>query len=256
MSKRIDKRKPAAWRVLPFLVFLAGLLLVVFASRSLWMGWRDDIAARNEYDDLRSNFESQIETSPENPPDDPYIEDPPDPRIDMSAFIAINPDFAGWISIEGTAVSYPVVQGQDNDLYLTTTFSGERNPAGSIFMDYRAMAAFDTPITMLHGHNMRDGSMFTPLINYLYPEFLRHHAEITIVTAEGETLIYEIFHARRMSAWDPVYTLNFNYTGTIELFSAAPPGTSRILLLSTCTSDGDRNARVLVYAALRTGVIA
>jgi len=253
MGKRVDN-KPKQRRILPLVVFLAGLLLVVFAARALWTGWREDVSARNEYDELRSNFELNIESPAENLP---YILESPaeDPRRDMSSFLEINPDFVGWLSIEGTALSYPVVQGQDNELYLTTTFNGERNPAGAIFMDYRALNAFDTPITMLHGHNMRDGSMFTSLPKYLDPEFLSDHPEITIVTAEGETLIYEVFHARRMSAWDPVYTLDFNYAATVEFFSATPAGTSRILLLSTCTSDGDRNARVLVYAALRTGTI-
>jgi len=254
MGKRVEKRKPTWRRVLPFVIFLAGLLLVVFASRSLWMGWRDDIAARSEYNELRRDFELQVEAPAENLPHivEPPPEDLPD-LLDMSAFIAINPDFVGWISIEGTSVSYPVVQGQDNALYLTTTFNGERNPAGAIFMDYRARNTFDTPITMLHGHNMRDGSMFASLPKFLDPAFLSDHPEIMIVTADGETLVYKIFYARRMSAWDPVYTLDFNYAATVELFSAAPADTSRILLLSTCTSDGDRNVRVLVYAALRIG---
>ena len=227
---------------MPIAVFLMGLSLVVFAGGTLWLGWRDDVSARNEYADLRSNFESSAELP---------SGEPTDARIDMSYFSAINPDFVGWIAIGGTSVSYPVVQGQDNEQYLGITFQGERNPAGSVFMDYRMRQAFDTPITMLHGHNMRDHSMFAPLPQYLDPTFLADHLDITIVTADGRALVYEVFHARRTTAWDQIYTLSFNDTATIELFETAPDGTRQILLLSTCTSDGDRSARVLVYAALR-----
>lgn len=234
---------------MPIVVFLAGLLLVVFASRTLWVHWREDVTARNEYEDLRSDFESAARPPS---PELPSAEAPPH-RIDMSGFSALNSDFVGWISIPGTAVSYPIVQGADNDHYLDTTFRGEPNPAGAIFMDYRMGQAFDTPITMLHGHNMRDGSMFASLHSFLDPAFLRDYSLITVVTAEGETLVYEVFAARRMSAWDPIYSLDFNDAVTLELFAEAPAGTGRVLLLSTCASGGDHNARVVVYAALQGG---
>jgi len=245
MSEQTVKQKPRWRRVLPLVVFLIGLLLVIFAARALWMGWREDVSARNEYADLRQSFELT------EPQIEPLVEEPVDTRIDMSYFSAINPDFVGWLAIGGTELSYPVVQGQDNELYLSTTFHGERNPAGAVFMDYRMRQSFDTPVVMLHGHNMRDGSMFASLPKYLDPVFLDDHLDIVIVTAEGETLVYEVFHARRTNAWDSIYTLDFNSATTIALFETAPPETSRILVLSTCTSDGDRSARVLVYAALR-----
>ena len=242
MSKRNDNQRPIWRRTFPFLIFLIGLLMALFAFRSLWTNWRDDVAARNEYAALRSNFESFFEPRIEAP-----SEEQAKAHTDMSHFSAINSDFVGWISIAGTSVSYPVVQGQDNERYLKTTFRGEKNPAGAIFMDYRITQAFDAPATILHGHNMRDGSMFASLPKYLDPDFLSDHPEITIVTASGEILVYEVFHARRTSAWDPIYALDFN--DTVE---AAPAGASRILLTSTCTGDGDRDARVLVYALLRT----
>ena len=224
------------------MVFLLGLFLVVFSGRALWTDWRDDVAARSEYAELRSSFHLYSER---------FTETETTLLADMSRFSEINPDFVGWISITGTAVSYPVVQGEDNAHYLETTFAGERNPAGAIFMDYRAAQAFDTPVTLIHGHNMRDGAMFSQLTAFLDPGFLQEHTEITVLTATGETLMYSVFYARRTDAWDSIYTLDFNDPASTGRFETAPPGTSRVLVLSTCTGDGDRHARVLVYAALR-----
>ncbi|MCL2366631.1 MAG: class B sortase [Oscillospiraceae bacterium] len=276
MSKRKEKR-PLKWgRVVPFVVFLTGFVLVLFAAINLWMVRQNDAFARSEYDELRNSFERSIasrfehtivEDEPEytdghqalyEPPEKPDLPLAPaesehvsdDTRIDMSFFSEINPDFVGWISIEGTSVHYPIVQGLDNNRYLGITFSGERNPAGTIFMDYRIIEGFDAPITILYGHNMRDGSMFASLLNYLEPEFMSSYPEITIVTADGTFLVYEVFRARRVTAWDSVYTLDFNDEAAVAFFETAPTDTSRVLLLSTCTGDGDRNARVLIYASL------
>jgi len=245
------------WRQLfPFLVFLIGLLLALFAGRALWTNWRDDIAARNEYADLRESFERYLARANEAEPGIGGTEvdrNGPEatPRVDLSHFSELNPDFVGWISIPGTSVDYPVVQGRDNAFYLETTFMGEWNPAGSIFMDYRARQAFDTPVTVLYGHNMRDGSMFSALPDFLDPAFLRDHAEITILTADGELLIYQIFHARRADDRDLIGTLDFNDPAAASFFESAPSGSNRFLILSTCPNDGDEHTRVLVYAALR-----
>ena len=36
-------------------------------------------------------------------------------QVDFEALARINPDVAAWLILEGTALSYPVVQGQDNE---------------------------------------------------------------------------------------------------------------------------------------------
>jgi sortase B len=180
----------------------------------------------------------------------PATESQAEPRLDISQLSEINPDFVGWISIEGTSLSYPVVQGNNNVRYLNTTFGGGRNPAGAIFLDYHAAHGFDTPIAVLYGHNMRNDTMFSPLIEYLDPEFLRDHPEILIMTAAGETLSYQVFYARQAGMRDSIYTLDFNDSNiAVAFFNTAPPETSRFLVLSTC-HPYNRDSRILVYAAL------
>ena len=212
-------------------VFAIGFIVVVFAGRELWLGLRDDAVAQTEYTYLRELSVSR--------------EDAPAPNV----FAEINPDFVGWIVVPGTTIDYPVVRGSDNSRYLNTMFSGAPNPAGAIFMDYRCTKGFNAPVCMIYGHNMRDGSMFSPLTRYPKQAFIDDHPEIIILTADGKKLVYRIFEAQRTDAWDSVYTLDFNDAkAAAKLHTAA--NAERFLILSTCLSGADRNVRFLVFAAL------
>ncbi|MBQ3100087.1 MAG: class B sortase, partial [Clostridia bacterium] len=79
----------------------------------------------------------------------------------------INPDICGWINIPGTQnINYPIVQGTDNDYYLTREFKGGYLAAGSIFLDYRCDRDFNANHnTVIYGHNMQNGLMFSELIS-------------------------------------------------------------------------------------------
>ena len=45
-----------------------------------------------------------------------------------------NSDIVGWLEIEGTTINYPVLQGNDNDYYLTHTYKKQYSKNGSIFL--------------------------------------------------------------------------------------------------------------------------
>lgn len=66
-----------------------------------------------------------------------------------------NPHYVGWLRIDGTIVDFPVVRGNDNVRYLTTTFRGEENIAGAIFMDYRNTDLY-APHIIIYGHQAQD----------------------------------------------------------------------------------------------------
>lgn len=67
-----------------------------------------------------------------------------------------------WITVSNTAIDYPLVQGEDNEYYLTHDYLGNFDIAGSIYYD-----AYDEPysglLTVIYGHSMRSGSMFNNL---------------------------------------------------------------------------------------------
>ena len=83
--------------------------------------------------------------------------------IDWDALLAANPDTVGWIYVPGTAINYPVVQGGDNEYYLTHDFDGDAGwlaNYGAIFLDYRNKRDWTDQAYFIYGHHMNDGSMF------------------------------------------------------------------------------------------------
>ncbi|MBQ3588855.1 MAG: chloride channel protein, partial [Clostridia bacterium] len=93
-------------------------------------------------------------------------------ELDMQALKTANSDVIGWIYVPGTAIDYPLVQGSDNSKYLNTAWDGTWNKAGAIFMEERNSAEFDDFNTIIYGHNMGNGSMFSDLHLYRDPGFL------------------------------------------------------------------------------------
>ena len=86
--------------------------------------------------------------------------------MDLPALQQVNSDVIGWIAIPGTEISYPLVQGTDNDYYLTHTWNQNSSAVGAIFMDCRCSADFSGFNTIVYGHRMNNGSMFAALKHY------------------------------------------------------------------------------------------
>jgi len=244
---------------------VVGVFFAAAALRVLIGGFLEDTSARNEYDQLRESFHVSTTPEPASPevtteplnedesylgPDEDDAESVDDIRaLTLDELAALNRDFKGWMTV-GSHIDYPVVRGSDNNKYLNTTFMGQRNTAGAIFMDYRHINGFDEQVCIIYGHNTRDGSMFAPLTRYLEPAFLQNNPNISVTTRDGKKLTYRIFAAKLTDAWDIAYTIGINDTGRASEFPNAPQNASRYLLLSTCTRGGSNDERVLVFAAL------
>ncbi len=83
-------------------------------------------------------------------------------------------NFVAWIQIPDV-LDLPVVY-RDNDYYLTRDFSKQKNASGAIFLDVNHPFKEKTQNLLLHGHNMKDGTMFGRLAQYLYDDtYLRNH---------------------------------------------------------------------------------
>lgn len=197
-------------------------------------------AARQEYDRLREQIDGMQAGG-----------EAEDESASLLYLLEINPDFVGWLKIPGTEISYPVTQGKDNSKYLHTTFAGEQNGAGAIFMDCSAAEQFEAQHAILYGHNMKDGTMFAGLEDYLDAEYLAEHPTIEITLPDGALRTYRIFAARVSDAEDAAYRAAFADEGDFAAFAAAlgaPEGADHILTLSTCTSGGADTDRILVHA--------
>ncbi|MGN1412327.1 MAG: class B sortase [Oscillospiraceae bacterium] len=113
-------------------------------------------------------------------------------------WISKNPDYVGYIYIDGTNVNYPIVQKtteEYKEFYLKHNFLGQEAKAGSIFLDYRCIMGGEYQSTnmVIYGHNMQDESMFGQLKKYKDDEsYYRKHPLIQI-SSRYETSLYKIF---------------------------------------------------------------
>ena len=85
------------------------------------------------------------------------------------------PDAVGWITVPGTDVDYPFVQGKNNEYYLRRGIDGKYLYAGIPFLDYRCSPDFSGENTILFGHNLRNGSMFGTLTRFKEQNFFDNH---------------------------------------------------------------------------------
>ncbi len=169
-----------------------------------------------------------------------------------------NPEIRGWLRIDGTNISYPVVQGEDNYKYLNKDAVGNDSLSGSVFMDYRNASDFSNPNIIIYGHHMAKDTMFGELDEYVNALFFESHR--TGELYDGNTWHEVEFIAfLRADAHDTIiYDWTLKNVGGIEAFSDwlqvhamywksdVQENNGQFLTLSTCTSDGNRNGRYIL----------
>ena len=175
-----------------------------------------------------------------------------------------NSDVYGWIKVDGTKVSYPIVQHKKEDSYYLNHDS-EKNTTvyGAIFTEKYNSRNFDDPITLIYGHAVRDGSMFGGLRNFRSKDFFDENRFIYIYF-EDKVYVYEIVSAYSVDNehvfskydltskekvekyYDDIKNQVLRYGGN---YREKKYNGNRILILSTCNSSYD-DRRFLVQAIL------
>lgn len=110
-----------------------------------------------------------------------------------------NPEMAGWISLEGTVINYPVMlTPADEEYYLKKGFDKKYDINGIPFMDARCNVEEPTTNFLIYGHNMKNGSMFSALLSYEQEAFYKEHPVIRFDTVymRGEYEIVGVFRAQ------------------------------------------------------------
>ena len=163
------------------------------------------------------------------------------PDVDFEKLISQNDDIIGWIFIEGTDLSYPLLCGRDNQQYLFQSYEKKYLTAGSIYIDYRCSRDFSDSRTVVYGHNMHNGSMFGKLDKFTRESYMKEHPYVFILLPDGETLKYEVKKAYKADIEGEVYKLPS---------AEAKNPDDRKLYLSTCTEDSSDTHRFVVECEL------
>ena len=193
------------------------ILLVVALVSALIFGMTVFSALRNRIALKRMSAETARETTPIStsapaettvptqatvPSTTAATTPPTEPREILPRFLELyqkNPDLAGWLTIPGTRIDYPVMYSPDEpERYLHANFDAAYSFAGLPFLD----AACDTESgnRIIYAHNMLDGSMFRTLLKYQQKDFWQRNPVISFSTLYEEQE-YEVVAA----FYDKVY---------------------------------------------------
>lgn len=163
-----------------------------------------------------------------------------------------NPDFAGWVVIDGTAVNYPVMQTpEDVEYYLHRDFSGKDSYAGTPFVGTGDLQSLDDDI-FIYGHNMKNGTMFADILCYQEKEFWETHQTIQLDNRSdhGKYLVFTALFVGEEEWVEREGLFSGCYAGRREEWierlidtglykTSADPGIhSRLLFLVTCRQKG------------------
>lgn len=172
-----------------------------------------------------------------------------------------------WIQVEGTKINYPVVQHPtDVSFYLTHNLDGSKGYPGCIYTEKYNREGFVDPLTVVYGHYMKDGSMFTGLHSFKDKAFFEENDTITIYLPE-EKKEYQVLAAhmtddKRLTVWYDFSdeTVLQNYIEEIQNMEETETDHVRkdmevsakdqFIVLQTCV-DESKDSRYAVIAVLK-----
>ncbi len=125
--------------------------------------------------------------------DDSYTRFRPD-RVNAAGIeeSPITDAMVGWVTIDGTSIDYPIMQGDDNLEYLNKDPAGNYSLSGSIFLDSRNSPDFTDPYSVIYGHHMQYGRMFGALDSFLDEGYLTEHSTGRLMVGKNGETIYKL----------------------------------------------------------------
>ena len=179
-----------------------------------------------------------------------------------------NSDVVGFLEIENTNISYPVLQGSDNEYYMTHNYKKEKSKNGAIFLDKDYDWDIQSNNLLIYGHNLNNGTMFEELLKYNDESYYKEHPQINFTTTDEEAIydIISVFRSKVYYTSDNVFKYYFfinpkteeeynNYIKNIKKLSlyninkTAEYGT-QLITLSTCSYHVKDGRFVIVGAKL------
>ena len=240
---------------LGIIVLIIAIGVFAFSGYNLYKILMDYHKTDVEYDGLNKNYTkkrgSAVPTT-EDPDVWPKYEDAEVPMdVDWDELKKINSDVVGWVYMEGDEhISYPITwRLKDDEYYLHRSYSGEYLYAGSIFLEGMNWPDFADPISVVYGHNMKNGSMFAGLKDFRKQEVYNEHPYFWILTPDGNYRyhIYSVFETeggdkdvyqlfsmkcKKFVEWEKKMQSMSEVTNKVPFFED-----DNSVILSTCQSD-------------------
>lgn len=191
-------------------------------------------------------------------------------NVDWAALKAANPDTVAWVYIPGTKISYPVVQGTDNDYYLTHDFDGEAGwlaNYGAVFMDYRNNPNWSDQCYFIYGHHMNDGSMFAGIVDLTDQARFNECRTVYLLSPNGNFKL-RTFALAHCSADDEIVRSSFDspeqkgeyisqaVANDVVQVADRPPAESIDKIFAFATCDNESWGRYVLYAYIEDSSVS
>ena len=178
---------------------------------------------------------------------------------DTEVLRELSDDAVAWLTVDGTRIDYPVMQGKTNSEYLNKDPRGEFSLSGSIFLDSRNDSAFGDPYSLIYGHHMEYGAMFGALDKYKDKTYFDAHRTGSLTVVNGEEYHIKFFAVCKAQATEKVIfdPPKSNNQALLEYLNKHaiiydPRGVSagsKLIALSTCQS-AESYERMIVFGTL------
>lgn len=189
--------------------------------------------------------------------------------IKLQSLYDTNSDFVGWLEIEDTNISYPVMQTEESrkDYYLYKNFYKEYSHMGTPYIaEFCDMTKSDNLI--IYGHHISSNKMFGELENYKKKKFYDNHKIIKFNTiyekADYEIIAvfktvahtgfeyYKFYNANSKQEFD-TFIQKCKELSFYDIEKTAEYG-DKLITLSTCEYS-NKNGRLVVVAKKITNVL-
>ena len=167
----------------------------------------------------------------------------------------LSSDVVAWLTVDGTTIDYPVMQGRDNNEYLNKDPFGNYSLAGSLFLDSRNTSDFSDEYSLIYGHHMEYGHMFGALDNFVDKNYFDSHRIGTLTVGNKVYKITFFACTEADGAEEAIFVpdsaedaLNYTKENAIIWYEPIANG-GRILALSTCKFP-QTTERLIVFGVI------
>lgn len=234
-------------KIVAILLFISIIILTTIIIVSL----DSDLEEYKEVSNTQTKIIDEVVNESKEKGEEPF-------SLDWDKLLSINKDIVAWIRIPDSNINYPVVKGKTNDQYLHENIYGNYSRGGTPFVDTNIKIPFNSPNTIIYGHNLINGLMFSEIKKYSNNNFYKSHNIIYIYLPNGEireykVIAFHIINAQDKNIFNP-YIVNIEeYTEYMfqnniitgidnEIYS-----NDKIITLSTCTNVKE-NERYVLHA--------
>lgn len=181
-------------------------------------------------------------------------------NLSLEELLLLNEDTRGWLTVDGTHIDYPVVQGADDLEYVNKDVMGEFSLSGAIFLSCLNRPDFSDSYNLLYGHHMDNGGMFGDVLKFTDAAYFESHKQGTLYLPH-QTYGIELFACMEADAYDKLIyqpgencdqaaLLSYLKSDAVQYRDVGVKTGDQIVGFSTCV-DAVTNGRVILFGRLK-----